>query len=250
MLYGASEYLWWGLDNEPTYTSGKDWEHATTNFWGPSSGAVILTKDPDGTVHTRARLVGSFLYARHTWIDYYNKYGNCVGGGTDETPLGPGLFEGTTIATFGRPYYYRHAQNWPPAISSDVKFFLGTLTRSGRSVVGVDQFALLSATCTVGDKTVVSVQPFSRLEDAGFATWRCPDLGRTPTQVQGTIRFGSSFLIRVRSSCRLGDPAISGAYFDASYGLYFELCPGGGRVLTSCRPRRIRNYWPPPLLTP
>ena len=119
---------------------------------------------------------------------------------------------------------------------------LGTLTLHGAPVGGLDDYVYTPVACVLDNKTLTFTQGITRTVQTSLGIYKC--LQPTRYQFQGKVRFGHAFSIRAQCSTYAGDPADQQATHTESYGIYFELCPLGGRAVKSCVGRTIRHPWP------
>jgi hypothetical protein len=229
VLYGASDRLWSQVANvnilsQPSLFAGTDYEQNKISFSAQSEHAVILVKEADGTVHTTASLFGGFSYSEHDWVDYTH---SCDGGDVTKTPASPGYFGGQMIASLS-----------PRASSSALRFSLAT------SLAGTDDYSYTPISCIVDNKSVMFTEGSTHQTQAVFGTYGCFPSAQYKYDIQGKLRFGRSFSIRAQCTGYVGDSESGQLSTSERYGIYFEICPRGGRAVKPCRAHPIRHPWP------
>jgi hypothetical protein len=235
VFYGASEFLRSSVTSasDPVLAqfAGTYWEHFKIIFSGRSDHAVTLTQDPDGTVHTMASLRGSFSHYEHDWTVFDM---SCFGGDATQTPASPGVLEGNLTISL------------PRRLSSSLLIpSFGTLTsRTGVSLDELDDYTATPVYCLRGGMALKETAGVSETLTNGMGLFGC---GPQPTHysIVGQVRFGSTFSIRALCRFHVRDSADQQVTSSEDFGIYFQLCPRGGRAGDPCPPRPVRHPWPP-----
>jgi hypothetical protein len=246
VFYGANETLSWhaggvcGIDcvETPEKLGESTLYQQTQTLFNGQSSAVILTKDADGTLHTMAKLGGAFTYSEHEWADYVH---SCSGGEGRQTPIFPGQIAGQVSVNLRAPR--RQVRRRRGGRGQPVAPAPGAVDiELGHKINTHDHLTSTAVTCETNDQTIKFGEDSSTTTSQSFAAF--PPAYPCDRSIQGRVSLGRSFSIRVQCHLHTGDPG-SQATTNDSLGIYFQLCPRGGRAVDSCPARTIRHPWPP-----